>query len=182
MPSISSASRSEESGDCSGGFITTVLPAASGAADLPVQNMNGWLNGTMRADHAARLAHREVDHVRAHRDRRALHLGDEAGVELDLRGADHRVADHLVRRVAAVGRIDHRQLLAVLAHDLGDAPSIRARSSGSTLRHSANAAFAAATAASTSAAPASATGPTIPGAGIDVSAWRPDFGLCHLPP
>ena len=41
MPSISSASRSEESGDCSGGFTTTVLPAASGAADLPMQNMNG---------------------------------------------------------------------------------------------------------------------------------------------
>ena len=41
MPSISSARRSEESGDCSGGFTTTVLPAASGAADLPAQNMNG---------------------------------------------------------------------------------------------------------------------------------------------
>ena len=41
MPSINSASRSEESGDCSGGFTTTVLPAASGAADLPMQNMNG---------------------------------------------------------------------------------------------------------------------------------------------
>jgi hypothetical protein len=41
MPSISSISRSEERGDCSGGFTTTVLPAASGAADLPMQNMNG---------------------------------------------------------------------------------------------------------------------------------------------
>ena len=48
MPSISSARRSEDSGACSGGFITTVLPAASGAPALPAQNMNGWLNGMMR--------------------------------------------------------------------------------------------------------------------------------------
>jgi hypothetical protein len=47
-PSISSASRSEESGACSGGFMMTVLPVASGAADLPAQNMKGWLNGMMR--------------------------------------------------------------------------------------------------------------------------------------
>jgi hypothetical protein len=40
-PSISSASRSEERGACSGGFMTTVLPVASGAAALPAQNMNG---------------------------------------------------------------------------------------------------------------------------------------------
>ena len=40
-PPISSASRSEESGACSGGLTTTVLPAASGAADFPAQNMNG---------------------------------------------------------------------------------------------------------------------------------------------
>ena len=48
MPSISSASRSAESGACSGGLSTTVLPAASGAPDLPAANMNGWLNGMMR--------------------------------------------------------------------------------------------------------------------------------------
>ena len=40
-PSSNSASRSDESGACSGGLTTTVLPAASGAADLPAQNMNG---------------------------------------------------------------------------------------------------------------------------------------------
>ena len=45
---ISSASRSDDSGACSGGFITTVLPVASGAPLLPAQNMNGWLNGMMR--------------------------------------------------------------------------------------------------------------------------------------
>ena len=48
MPSINSASRKDESGACSGGLITTVLPAASGAAALPAQNMKGWLNGKMR--------------------------------------------------------------------------------------------------------------------------------------
>src|SRR6478735_1556051 len=35
MPSINSASRSEDSGACSGGLTTMVLPAASGAADFP---------------------------------------------------------------------------------------------------------------------------------------------------
>src|SRR5262249_29095568 len=38
---INSASRKEERGACSGGFTTTVLPAARGAADLPAQNMKG---------------------------------------------------------------------------------------------------------------------------------------------
>src|SRR5262245_60267572 len=41
MPSINSASRSEDSGACSGGLTTTVLPAASGAADFPATNMKG---------------------------------------------------------------------------------------------------------------------------------------------
>ncbi len=40
-PPISSASRSEDSGACSGGLTMTVLPAASGAADFPAQNMKG---------------------------------------------------------------------------------------------------------------------------------------------
>ena len=48
MPPISSARRSAESGACSGGFITTVLPVATGAPIFPAQNMNGWLNGMMR--------------------------------------------------------------------------------------------------------------------------------------
>src|SRR5712691_5882880 len=48
MPSMSSARRSEDSGACSGGFTTIVLPAASGAADLPATNIKGWLNGMMR--------------------------------------------------------------------------------------------------------------------------------------
>ena len=46
---MSSARRSADSGAWSGGLTITLLPAASGAADLPAANMNGWLNGTMRA-------------------------------------------------------------------------------------------------------------------------------------
>ena len=48
IPSMSSARRSEESGACSGGLTTMVLPAASGAADFPAANMKGWLNGMIR--------------------------------------------------------------------------------------------------------------------------------------
>ena len=127
-PSISSARRSEDSGACSGGLTTMVLPAASGAADLPAQNMNGMVERDDAADHAERLAHREVDHVRSHRDRRALHLGDEAGEELDLRRGDRRVADHLRDRVAAVGGIDHRELVGVAAQDRAIRRRICARS------------------------------------------------------
>ena len=53
--------------------------------------------------------------VRPHRDRRALHLGDEAGEELHLRRRHHGVADHLGDRIAAVGGVDHRELLRMLA-------------------------------------------------------------------
>ena len=73
------------------------------------------------ADHAARLAHREIDHARAHRDRRALHLRHEAGIEIDLRGGDGRVHHHLVHRIAAIGGVDHRQFVGMLAQHVGDA-------------------------------------------------------------
>ena len=60
---------------------------------------------------------------------------------------------------------------------------ILARSSGSTRRHSLNAALAAATAASISSAPASATLPSdSPVPGFIVSTKRPDFGSCQAPP
>ncbi len=45
----SSASRSADSDATSGGFMMTLLPAASGAAALAAVNMNGWLKATMRA-------------------------------------------------------------------------------------------------------------------------------------
>ncbi|KAG1242664.1 hypothetical protein G6F68_016090 [Rhizopus microsporus] len=40
-PSDSSASRSAETGACSGGLMISELPAASGAAALPAENMRG---------------------------------------------------------------------------------------------------------------------------------------------
>ena len=40
-PPINSASRRADSGACSGGLTMMLLPAASGAAALPAQNMNG---------------------------------------------------------------------------------------------------------------------------------------------
>src|SRR5256885_6549240 len=47
---------------------------------------------------------------RSHRDGRALHLGHEPGIELDLCRTDGGVADHLVERIAAIGGVDQRQL------------------------------------------------------------------------
>src|SRR5580693_10687339 len=87
-PPISSASRSEESGACSGGFMITTLPVASGAPALPAQNIEGMIERNDAAYDAARLAHGEVHDTRTHRDRGALHFRHEAGVKLDLRGGD----------------------------------------------------------------------------------------------
>jgi hypothetical protein len=60
---------------------------------------------------------------------------------------------------------------------------MRARSSGATARQASNPRFAAATAASTSAAPAIATAPSdAPVPGSNVSSRRPPTGACHAPP
>ena len=74
------------------------------------------------ADHAQGLADGEVDDVRTHRDRCALHLGHEAGKELHLGGGDHRIADHLLDGIAAVGGVDHRELVGILAQDFAASP------------------------------------------------------------
>src|SRR5262249_8334615 len=66
-------------------------------------------------DHAEGLAYREIHRVRPHWDRGALHLGDEAGVEIELRGSHLCVAHHLGVGVAAIGGVDHGKLIAVLA-------------------------------------------------------------------
>ena len=44
----SSPSASADVEVCSEGLITTVLPAISGATDLPAANIIGWLNGMIR--------------------------------------------------------------------------------------------------------------------------------------
>src|ERR1700685_569910 len=59
----------------------------------------------------------------------------------------------------------------------------RARSSGGVSRQAGYAALAAFTAASISAAPQSATGPSdSPVPGLMAAALRPEIGACHLPP
>ena len=80
----------------------------------------GMIERDDTADHAKRLAHREIDRVRPHRDRGALHFGDQAGVEIELRGAHLGIAHHLGVRIAAIGGVDHGELVAILAQHVGD--------------------------------------------------------------
>jgi hypothetical protein len=74
------------------------------------------------ADHAERLAHGKVQCVRTHRDRRSFHLGDKAGIEIELRRARLGVAHHLGIGVAAIGGVDHGEFLAIPAQHLGNRP------------------------------------------------------------
>jgi hypothetical protein len=46
----------------------------------------------------------------------------KTGEELHLRGRDHRIAEHLLDGIAAVGGIDHGKLARVLAQDRRRAP------------------------------------------------------------
>ena len=73
------------------------------------------------ADDAARLAHGEVHHTWAHRDRGAFHFRHQAGVKLDLRSGDGCVHHHLMHGIAAVGGVDHREFVGVFPQDRGDA-------------------------------------------------------------
>ena len=66
---------------------------------------------------AHRLADRKIDGIAAHRNRCALHFGDEPGEKFELHRRDARVAHHLANRIAAVRRIDQRELIGVVAHD-----------------------------------------------------------------
>ena len=100
--------------------MITVLPVASGGPILPAVNMIGWLYATMRRAYAVRFAHRVVQHPVAHREGLALHLGDEACAEIDHRGRHLRVVQHLANGIAAVDRIEHRQLFGVRAQHGGD--------------------------------------------------------------
>ena len=128
---ISSARRSADSGACSGGLMMTALPAARIAADLPAQNISGWLNGSSRATTPSGSRTEKFTRSGTHRDRCALHFRDQAGKEIHLFGGNLGVLAHLAVRVAAVGRIEHRQLRAVAPDRIGrvaqDAPAIGGR-------------------------------------------------------
>ena len=182
-PSMSSASRSEESGACSGGFITTVLPAASGAADLPAQNMKGWLNGMMRPT--------TPRGSRTEKLTTSGPIGIESPFISVTRPAKNSICAAAIMASLTISCTGLPQSAAsiiasssrVLAQDRGDALEHLARSSGGTSRQSSKAAFAAATAASMSSAPQSATVPSdSPVPGLMVSDSRPDFGSCQAPP
>jgi hypothetical protein len=66
---------------------------------------------------AQRLADGEIHHVRPHRNRSAFHLCDETGEKLHLGCGDHRVAGHFLDGIAAVGGINHREFVGVLAQN-----------------------------------------------------------------
>ena len=135
------------------------------------------------SDHAEGLAHGEVHRVRSDRDRGPFHLGDEAGIEIELRGAHLRVAPHFGVGVAAVGGVDHGEVVAVLAQHVGDraqhlcaferrhAPPLPERGLGGgdggfRVRHRA----------------VDHLAQRLAGAGIDgVDVKRSAFGCCHLP-
>ena len=72
------------------------------------------------SDHSEGLAHREIDRLRAHWDRRAFHLGDEAGIEVELCRPHLGITHHLGIGIAAISGVDHRKLIAVLAQHVGD--------------------------------------------------------------
>lgn len=74
------------------------------------------------ADNAQGLADGEIDHVRTHRNGSAFHFRDKAREEFHLGGGDHRVADHFLDWVAAVGGIDHREFVGVLAQNFRNPP------------------------------------------------------------
>src|SRR3979411_2589687 len=97
-PSTSSARRSADKGAWSGGFITMEFPAASGAARFAGGEHERMIERHDARHHAYRLAHGKIDDVGSHRDRRALHLGDQPGEKIQLRGGDHRVTGHFANR------------------------------------------------------------------------------------
>ena len=58
--------------------------------------------------------------LRPHRDRVALHLGDETGKKLDLCRGNRRITAHLGIGIAAIGRIDQCQLVAMPTKQCSD--------------------------------------------------------------
>ena len=117
---ISSIIRYADSGACCGGFMITVLPAISGGPIFAAVNISGWLYATMRATTPNGSRTRHVDGAAAHRDRLAAHLERQARAVVELRRGGLHVAAHLGDRVAAVARIEQRELVRVLAQLRGD--------------------------------------------------------------
>ena len=130
--SASSASASAESGVCSAGLHTIVLPAAERGRGLARDHRRGEVPGRDAAADADRLL--EHDDARAGllgRDRVAV---DALGLLAHPLEEGRRVADlgiRLGQRLALLARHDHRQVAAVAEHEVGegaqDTPRARAR-------------------------------------------------------
>ena len=120
MPPISSARRSDGERRLFRRLHHHGIAGRDGSADFSGAEHERMVERDDAPDYAARLAHREIDDARSHRDRGAFHLRHQAGVEVDLRRRNGRIHDHLVHRIAAIGGVDHRQLLGVLAQHVGD--------------------------------------------------------------
>ncbi len=182
-PPISSARRNADNGACSGGLTMTLLPAASGAADLPAQNMNGWLNGMIRAT--------TPRGSRTEKFTASGPIGMEAPFISVTSPAKNSICPAAIATSpcisvtglppsaassAASSRPWRRSTAAISRSTL-------ARSMGGTRRQIWKPCFAAAMAASTSATPPSAiVHSTWPVAGLATSIVRPSMASCHAPP
>ena len=111
----SSARRSADSGDCSAGFSTTLLPVASAGASFHEAIMQREVPGDNRPDDAERLAHDgDVGVVPGRRDL-VVHLVDRLAVPRDaFRRERHVDVSGIADRLAHVDGLEQRQLFGVV--------------------------------------------------------------------
>ena len=154
-----------------------MFPHAIASANIHIGTIAGKLNGVMPADDAERLADRvDVDARRGLLRVAALQQVRDPARELDdlepARDLAERVGEHL----AVLGGEEPRDVLAVLWNSSRTRNRISARRESDVARHAGNAAFAAATARSTSSMDAKSTAPVcLPVAGLYTGPLRPDF-------
>ena len=108
----------------------------------------GMIEGDDSGHDTKRFANGDVHPVGPHRNGSPVHFRHQAGEEIDLRRRDLRVCHHGANGIAAVDRVEQRELHAAFARTTAaNRRSAAARSSGGTSRHNGNAACALATAA-----------------------------------
>ncbi len=177
---ISSAIFSDVSGVISAGFITMRVAGGERRRHLPAGEHQREVPRHHLADHADRLAQRVVEKARLDRNGLALELvGHAAEVAEARRGARHVERARVAQRVAGVERLEARELLGIGFDQVGqlqqDAPAI---GRGHAAPRREGALVAAATARSTSAAPASATSAMVElSCGFSVASVSPSIGV-----
>ena len=158
MPA-SSASRSKRSavsGVSSAGLSTTVLPAASAGRELPRRDRQREVPRRDQPDDAERLAERHRD-AAGDRDRVAEVALDAARVVAERLGDHADLAARVADRLAGVARLERRELLEAVLDERGHAQQQPRAVARGDRRPGREAAFARATAASTSSTPARGT-------------------------